>query len=459
MQALIDEKSNLNPIISGSILPMTIKLSVPILIGHLLNLAYVIVDTLFISMLDSRSTAIMSSIGLVMPVHMLVIALGTGIFAGTGSLLARLLGEQQGQNSRSILASSFVLAALLGVILLLIFLPGGESILRLIAGDRITAETIMFGWDYLRFFLPGMFCLLLFFSLAGIAQGAGLVKYFALAMMVSTVCNIVLDPIFIFALGMGVKGAALASSGSIGLSLVLLYAKLKSPVNGLGVGIVLSSVRWKYLREISRIAIPQVLSLGVLSLGLMGLNFMVGSIGETHMNSWVLVGRMDELILIFGYAIGNATLTQVGQTFGSGDYLRLRTIYRSNLLLSILVGLVLAVLYNLLAYPLFSLFSSIDAVVAGSVFQVRVISFSFVGVLGLLVTNGMFQACGKAMPGLILNIFRIGVLILPFSYLLANRLNQGISSLFIVIVLGNIFTLLVAIVWSNHYLNRLANTP
>ncbi len=455
MRSLEKPLSSTNPITSGSILPMTIQLSIPVLIGHLLNLSYAIVDTLFISMLDESSTAIISGIGIILPIFLLMVALGTGIFAGTSSLLARFLGDNRHQSTQSIISSSLSVAIIAGILLIIVLFLGRTEIIRVIAGDRISEEAMHHGNQYLLYFLPGMFFLLLFFSLAGAAQGAGLVKYFAMAMMASTICNMILDPICIFALGLGVKGAALASSLSIFISLILLYTKLKSNTDGLGLTLRLAVSRLTHIKEIVRIAIPQVLSLSVLSLGMIVLNFMVGSISETHMNAWVLVGRMDEIILIFGYAIGNATLTQVGQTFGSGNMSRLKEIYKTNLLFSMVVGVCVIIIYNLIAHHLFSLFSSVAEVVQGSVRQVRIVSFSFLGVLGLLVSNSMFQAIGRAMPGLILNLLRVAGLILPLSYFAIIRLESGITSLFIILVFGNLATLMAAVLWSFRCLNRL----
>jgi putative MATE family efflux protein len=434
---------------------MTIKLAVPVLIGHLLNLLYTVVDTLFISMLDKDSTAVISGIGLVLPIYMLVIALGVGVFAGISSILARTIGEQRFKSCDRIVSSGVFLATVIALLYLILLIFFGNDLLHLLAGNQITQAALDSGKQYFYFFLPGLFLLLVFFAFAGVAQGAGLVQYFAMAMMLSTLCNIALDPLFIFGFKMGVKGAALASSISIGLALFFLSMKLKSAKMGFTLKIGFSFIRKIYINDILRIAVPQILSLAVISIGMMSLNNIVGSVSETDMNSWVLVVRMDEFILIFGYALGSATLTQVGQNFGQNDPKRVMSIYHTNLIFSIAVGVVIAVIYNLLAYPLFSLFSTVPEVIQKSVYQVRVISFSFIGILALLVSNAMFQGTGKATPGLILNIFRMILIILPLSYLAIFMLKSGIVSLFYVIVLGNILTLIVTYLWSKSYLRRL----
>ncbi|MBU2512523.1 MATE family efflux transporter [bacterium] len=444
-----------NPIVSGPILPVTIKLTIPVLIGHLLNLLYTAVDTLFISMLDRDSTAIISGIGLVLPVYMLVIAFGTGLFAGISSLLARSIGKQHlGETGRTI-SSGMFLAISLAVFYLVTSVISGDDLIHLLAGDQISQEAVNYGKQYFNFLLPGMFLLLLFFALAGIAQGAGLVKYFAMAMMLSTLCNILLDPLLIFGFQLGVKGAALASSISIALSVVFLYSRLRQERSMLIHKIRLSLVCKRHLGEILGIAVPQILGLAVISMGVMSLNYIVGSISETNMNAWVLVSRMDEFVLIFGYAIGNATLTQVGQNFGSNDFQRVTSIYNTNILFTLTVGIGIVFLYNLAAYPLFSLFTTVNTVVQESVFQVRVISFTFLGVLVLLVSNAMFQATGKAIPGLILHVIRMVFFIIPLSYLAVIHLKSGIVSLFIIVGAVNILTLVIAHVWSKKYLKQL----
>ena len=355
--------SGINPVLSGPILPMSLKLAIPVLIGHLLNYTYSVVDTLFISMLDKDSTSIISGIGLIFPVFLLMIAVGTGIFAGTSSVLARIIGEKKPDSIQRIMNTSVFLAVGTALVFLVLYLGWKENILTLLAGDRLSQSAILYGRQYLDYFLPGMLMLLIFFAMAGIAQGAGQVQYFAMAMMLSTLCNIILDPICIFGLGFGVKGAAVASSISIGVSLLFIFIKLRSKNSLLKIELRPLLVDKTLLREIAGIAVPQTATLAIVSIGVMFLNHMVGSVSETSMNAWVLVGRMDEILLIFGYALGNATLTQVGQNFGGNNLRRVRFVYQTNVVIAIIVGIGIAILYNLLAHPLFSLFSGVSEVV------------------------------------------------------------------------------------------------
>lgn len=444
-----------NTILAGPILPTSIKLAIPVLIGHLLNYTYAVVDTLFISMLDKDSTAIISGIGLIFPVFLLMIAIGTGIFAGTGSVLARIIGEKKHELIDGTVNTSLFLAIGTAAISLCTYLIWKDDFLLLLAGDELSQSAIVNGQQYLNYFLPGMLILLVFFSLAGLAQGAGMVQYFAMSMMLSTICNIILDPIFIFGFGLGVKGAAIASSISIGLATGFLFYKLHSAKSVFQMHLRLSFFQKNLMVEIMSIAIPQFLTLAVISIGVILLNFMVGSISEVAMNAWVLVGRMDEILLIFGYAISNATLTQVGQNYGSGDFDRVRSVYKTNVLVAFSVGLGIAMLYNLLAYPLFSLFSSVPSVIETSVLQVRITSFSFVGVLVLLVSNSMFQATGKAIPGLLMNSIRMIGVIVPFAYVAIFLFKVEIYVLFIIIVGSNLLSLFLSYGWSIYYLQKL----
>jgi MATE family, multidrug efflux pump len=89
------------------------------------------------------------------------------------------------------------------------------------------------------------------------------------------------------------------------------------------------------------------------------------------------------------------------------------------------------------------------------VLQVRGTSFSFIGVLVLLVSNSMFRATGRAMPGLIMNVIRMGVIIVPLAYLAIFVFKSAIINHFIIIVLANLLAMVMSYGWSTHYLKKL----
>ncbi|MEM5672654.1 MATE family efflux transporter [Bacillus cereus] len=413
-------------ILRGPIIPISIKLAMPILIGQFLLLIYGVTDTIFISMLDKSSTALMSGIGLVFPVYMLFLALGTGMFTGVSSLLARGIGEQNKHVINKAADSGLVLSSIAAFVTVVILYIIGEPMLNFLAGNQLSQEAVNYASQYFYFIIPGLGLIMVYQALLGVLQGEGLSQYYGISMLISTVFNIILNPIFIFVFDLGVAGSALATTVSITISLLFVLSIFKSGKSSMHISFNFSNIDKEQILEIIRIGIPQVLSMVSLSFAMMFLNNLIGSISETSMNSWVLVGRMDEFILMVGYAFSGATLTLIGQNYGRKNYSRVLEIFKKNVILGIVLSSIFVLIYVFGSKNLFSLFTTLPEVVEGAVLQVKTVSITYVCIVTAIVVTASFQATGKAMPGLIIDIIRMGVVTIPLAYLVVYQFNKGV---------------------------------
>ncbi len=398
----------------------------PILIGQFLLLIYGVTDTIFISMLDKSSTALMSGIGLVFPVYMLFLALGTGMFTGVSSLLARGIGEQNKHVINKAADSGLVLSSIAAFVTVVILYIIGEPMLNFLAGNQLSQEAVNYASQYFYFIIPGLGLIMVYQALLGVLQGEGLSQYYGISMLISTVFNIILNPIFIFVFDLGVAGSALATTVSITISLLFVLSIFKSGKSSMHISFNFSNIDKEQILEIIRIGIPQVLSMVSLSFAMMFLNNLIGSISETSMNSWVLVGRMDEFILMVGYAFSGATLTLIGQNYGRKNYSRVLEIFKKNVILGIVLSSIFVLIYVFGSKNLFSLFTTLPEVVEGAVLQVKTVSITYVCIVTAIVVTASFQATGKAMPGLIIDIIRMGVVTIPLAYLVVYQFNKGV---------------------------------
>ena len=293
------------------------------------------------------------------------------------------------------------------------------------------------------------------YALVGVLQGAGLTRSLAAAMLVATLINVVLDPLLIFGLEMGVAGAALATTISITFAAVYLVAI--SSRNGLSVTPPWSvlNARRRVIGEIARIGGSRTLSLLSLSFGFMCLNKLVSSISEVAMTAWTLCGRLDQLILIPAIAIGIATTAMVGQNYGANELKRVLTIYRSHILYGLVTVLGVVLAYNLGAGSLFDLFSARPEVVEAAVLQVRYLSFTFLGIVTAMISCATFQSTGHPLPSVLIQLVRIGAVVVPTAYVLVTVCNMGIHGVYLAVAIGNIAVMAVSWFWTNHHLKNL----
>ena len=192
-----------------------------------------------------------------------------------------------------------------------------------------------------------------------------------------------------------------------------------------------------------------------MSVAFLLLNNLVSSINEAAMNAWTLVGRTDQMLLIPGFALSGATITMVGQNFGRKNFKRLKKIFHTNIITGLVTVTIIAGVYNLIAMPLFSLFTDVEEVLKGAVQQVRIISFTTASVSALFVIISTFQSTGKPLPALFITLMRIGAIAVPVAFILAKIVGLGMLGVYIGIVSGNLLILPIAWIWCSKHIDKL----
>lgn len=437
-----------NNIFSGSITKVTLRMSVPVLISQLLVLTHTFVDTYFISLIDKSSTAMLSGPGLIFPLYFMYVTLCRGLYMGTSSLTARGIGQKNDNIIRRTGDSGLLLAILIGLPTLVLSFIYGKDMIGLIAGSKLSNETITYASQYFYCLIPGIVLLLAQNTLAGILQGEGLTKYIATGTLLSTIVNLVLTPSLIFVLKLGVKGSSLATSIAIGVNVafyLVLFAKKKTTM----------PIEWKFfnvdkkiLKEILRIGIPLSTGMILTNISIILLNNVVGSISESAMNSWVLVNRTDQMFLVAGYAIGMSTIPMVGQNFGRKNYKRTKEVFNTHIVMTIATSIFLAILYVVFAPQIFSLFSSVPKVILGSVNQVRLLAITTVINTSIFVIICFFQSIGKPKPVLASQIIRTIIYSIPFILYVMNIEIKSMNTVYICFGAGNIIAPLLGYIWA-----------
>ncbi len=440
----------------GPILPLTARLSIPFFISNIIYLFYLIIDTYFITLIDRGSTALISGTGLVFPIYFLFMALAMGLNIGVGTLVARGIGENNNTAIERAADSGLLIAITLVIITLTLGYVYGEEVLVFLAGKALSREAIDNGLQFFYYLLPAMGLMLIGQVLLGILQGEGLNRYIAVASIISTVLNLVLDPLFIFTLKMGVGGAGLATSVAIGGTAVYVIGIFVKKKSSIPIHWNVFKARRELVNEIIRIGSLHSIGMISMSVTFMFLNNLVSTIGQDAMNAWALCGRTDQIILIPAFAISGATITMVGQNYGRNNLPRVASIYKWNTLLGIALVVLLAVIYNAAAYPLFRAFSSVDGVIAASVTQVRFLSFTFIGVSTAMISAATFQATGKPSPALIITLVRLGILAVPLAFMLVYWFHLQMVGVFIGLGLGNLLALPLAWGWARRHLEFLS---
>jgi len=427
------------------ILGTLVRLALPIFLGMIFQILYGIVDTFWISRIDPSDPSYVGGVGMILPLFFLVIALGSGILIGMSSLVARASGAKDRHTLERAFGSGLLIGGTLASLLVALgYLFDSQIIGALGARDDYYVHAL----EYLRFIIPAGALMLVGNVFNGIIMGEGLMKQIMVAAIIATMANSGLDPLFIFTLGMGVRGAALATVTSQLIAAVYILRLFMR-------GRTTTPVRWEWgsigagiVKRIAAIGFPQAAGQLSLSLSFFVFNRILIGTDPRAVTAFAICARFDQILFMPLLAIGTAVITMVGQSFGAGHYRRIHRTWRVALTAALGgVGL-LAATFMSVAPKVYPLFSDVHEVVDYAVRQTRIVMPSFLMVAVVVLGRTTFQGIGRALPGLVGNLLRSIGIAVPAALLFTYVLDMGIPGVWLGMVTGNTITAGVVFLWT-----------
>jgi Na+-driven multidrug efflux pump len=284
-------------------------------------------------------------------------------------------------------------------------------------------------------------------TLIGVLQGEGRMHAVMKAVIIGTVANIALDPLYIFVLRLGVRGADFATvtaqlaAGSYVMSL-FVRRKTTTPLR-----LRPAAVDRIILARILSVGFPQALGQIAMSLKFFALNRIVVGIDERALAAFTICGRFDQILVLPILAISSAEIAMVGQNYGKGYFGRMRKIRGTCVLTASLVTAGLGGLLFAAAPGLFALFTDVGAVVGYAVRQIRIVVFSYIFAVWPIVGKAYFQALGRSIPGLVADILRLALIPVSAALLLVYVAGYGVEGVWIALVAGNVSGTLALSPW------------
>jgi putative MATE family efflux protein len=398
----------------GSISSHIIAMAVPMAAGMIFQTLYFFVDLYFVAKLGDAAVAGVSTAGNAM---FIIMAMTQVLGVGTVALISHAVGRKDQPDANLIFNQSLLIAALCGVLTLLVGYTGSVAYVRSIAAD---AATVQAGVTYLYWFMPGMALQFAMVAMGSALRGTGIVKPTMVVQVLTLLINTILAPVLIAGWGighpMGVAGAGLASTIAIVVGVVMLsvyFVRLEKYVS-------FHKEQWQ-----PRVAIwKRMLTVGLPAGGEFALMFIFTAVtywalrhfGSAAQAGFGIGGRIMQGIFLPVMAIAFAAAPVAGQNFGARQPERVRETFRSAVKLC--TGLMFALMLLMQWRPdaLVRIFSTEPQVVdVGSQF-LHIISWNFV-LSGVIFTcSSMFQALGNTLPSLYSSATRLILYSVPLIY-------------------------------------------
>ena len=396
--------------------------AVPGIIAQTAASLYNMVDSIYIGHIPGVGSAAISGLAVTFPLMNLSIAMGTLVGVGAMTLISVLLGQRNYQAAQKVLSNVLTLNVFIGIIFTAVTLPFLNPILRFFGASD---TTLPFARDYMLIILAGNVFTHLYHGFNGLIRSSGHPKV-AMGLTLFTVfSNAILDPIFIFVLGMGIRGAALATILCQLVALVYTLRFLSDKRRLLHFTRPLFQLDWRIARQSLAIGVGPFLMNVAACLVALFINQQLGKYGgDMAIGSYGILNRLTMLFVMVNMGFCQGLQPIAGYNYGARQYTRVREIFVLTAKWAVLVTTLCFLMSELIPRQAVSLFTNDPQLIDLASRGLRIMNCGFALVGFGMVTGNFFQCLGMVRKSIFLSLSRQLLFLLPLIYTLPLWLQE-----------------------------------
>ena len=419
---------------------LLLKLSIPTVIAQLINMLYNIVDRIYIGHIPGEGSLALTGVGVCMPIIMIVSAFAALVSSGGAPRASIYMGKQDNDSAENILGNCFSLQVIISVILTAVLLIWGKDLLLAFGASD---NTIRYAVDYMNIYAFGTLFVQLTLGMNAFITAQGFTNVSMVSVLIGAVCNITLDPIFIFAFHMGVKGAALATIISQAIStiwIVLFLCGKKTQLH----------LRNKYMRLIPKVILPCV-ALGLAAFIMQASESIVSVCFNSSLLRYggdIAVGAMTILTSVMQFAmlplqgIAQGAQPISSYNYGAKNADRVKKTFRLLLIVCLSYSAILWAAVQLVPRMFVSIFTADTSLIEFTAPMLR-IYLGGLFLFGIQVACQMtFTSLGKAVNSIIVAVVRKFVLLIPLIYIMPHLVSDPTTGVYMAEPIADIIAVL-----------------
>lgn len=404
------------------------KLAVPTVIAQLVNMLYNIVDRIYIGHIPEVGSLALTGIGVCMPLILIVSAFSAFVASGGAPRASIFMGRGDGDSAEKTLGGCLTMQVIISLLLTAAMLIRKDELLYLFGASE---NTISYAVDYMGIYALGTIFVQITLGLNSFITAQGFAKIGMKTVIIGAVLNIVLDPVFIFALGMGVKGAALATiiSQAVSCTWVISFLCGSKTVLRLKKENLLSGLRLT----------PPCIALGLSVFVMQASESVISMCFNTSLLRYggdIAVGAMTILSSVMQFAMlplqGVAQGAQpiTSYNFGAGNSARVRESFRLLLTVCLVYSVALWGLVMLFPRIFVGMFASDTQLIDFASRALRIYCGAMF-IFGIQISCQMtFISIGYALCSIIVAVMRKFVLLIPLIYIMPQLLSDKVSAVY-----------------------------
>ncbi len=392
-----------------------LKLSIPTVLSNIVSLLYNLTDTYFIGLLDDPVQ--LGAISLAFPVFMLIQAIGNVFGNGAPSYISRCLGAKRYDEVKRTSAVSVYVSSAATIVIGIAIFAFMDPILHLLGTSQANIGPTR---SYLQVIVAFAVVIILQVILSSMLRAVGKVKEAVIGIIIGTVLNIILDPVFILVLHQGVAGAAIATiiGNFVGVVYyIVVYIKGDIPLS-----IQLKDCRpsVRIFSEVLKIGLPNSVSVIIMSCSNIILNNLASDFGDHVVSAYGVSGKLIQMVfmIVVGYVTGYMPFA--GYNYGAGNFKRMLSALKFTMLSGTGICLVLLIPFIWLSPNFVGAFTTDAQIIDVGVRFLRAQAWA-VPIMAVQSTMMVtFQATGQAIRAMTVNMGRQLLYNIPFLFLFSR---------------------------------------
>ena len=432
--------------------PLMISMSLPAIISMTINALYNIVDSYFVARISEDA---LTAVSIIMPLQMMIIAVGVGTGVGVNSLISRRLGARRQEDADKAATTGLFL----GFFDFLIFFIVGLLLPGAFVGSYAEPGTYIYtaARQYLTIVFCGSFFINIQVIIEKILQATGNMKAPMICSMAGAITNVILDPIMIFGLlgfpKMGVVGAALATviGQVVGLTIavIILFGKRNRDKHLVNISFKGFRLEWRIIKEIYQVGLPSIIMQSIASVMNVLYNMILVVYSTTAVAVLGVYFKIQSFVFMPVFGLNQGVLPIIGFNFGARNKERVKEARKEGIRFALIVMVIGLALFQLIPDKLLMIFDASPQMLEYGVPALMIISINFIPAAFGIMNGTVFQATGHGVYSLICSFIRQLIGIVPFAYLLAKI--GGVTLSWFSFPIGEV----LGLIYSFYMLNKL----
>ena len=423
---------------NGTITQNIFMAAIPMLVAQVLSLLYNIVDRIYIARIPGVGTTALGAVGLCFPVIMIITAFSNLFGSGGAPLFSIERGRGNLENAGRILNTSFSMLALASIVLMLAGLIFARPILTLFGAS---ADALTYAYPYLMIYLLGTFPSMISTGMNPFINAQGYATTGRLSVALGAVANLSLDPVFIFVMGLGIRGAAIATilSQFLSASFVLFFLHFRAEFK-------IRLLRRTELAACIRYA-KNIVSLGTASFIMQLTNSLVSICcnnvladtgGDLYVSVMTIISSVRQMVDTPIFAITEGSSPIISYNYGARRPDRVRKAGITMGILALAYTAIMWCVISLFPLPLISIFSSDASLTADAIPALKLYFAAFIFQALQYIGQTFFKSLNKKKQAIFFSLLRKVIIVVPLTYLFPYAFGMGANGVFMAEPVSNV---------------------